>query len=225
MLKNYFKIAIRNLKKHKTFSIINILGFAFGISICMMIVLYLIKEYSFDDFNVNAKCIYRLVDAEHNKSKIDYRVKKAVADNFPQVEHASIIEILPKSIETNYKNNAYYVDNLMSTDNDFFKIFTVHFIYGNPNKPFPNINSVIISEKTSHLLFGNENPMGKEISIFHRNLLFVKGVIKELPDNRNRLIVTGVIKDLPDNSSLKANIIVNAKNNNFKFGFYCGNSS
>lgn len=128
MLKNYLKIAFRNLKKHKTFSIINILGFAFGIAVCMMIVLYLIKEYSFDDFNVKANRIYRLVDAEQNTSRIDYRVKKALMDNFPQIEYTSIIEILPKPIETNYKNNAYYVDNLMSTDNDFFKIFTVHFI-------------------------------------------------------------------------------------------------
>ena len=66
MIKNYFIVALRNLLKRKAFSLINILGFAFGISVCLLIALFLIKEYSFDSYNKNADNIYRLVDAKDN---------------------------------------------------------------------------------------------------------------------------------------------------------------
>ncbi len=209
MLKNYLKTALRNITKNKTFSLINILGFAFGMSICLMIVLYLMKEYSFDSYHTNAASIYRMVAAVDNYSTIDYRVKNAVTENFPQVKNASIIEIFPKPIETYYNGSAYFIDNIMSTDSNFFEMFTAPFIYGNPKKPFQNINSVVLTESASRLLFGNENSFGKEITI-------------RLPFRpENRLIISGVIKDFPDNSSLKANVIVNAENQDFKLYFSC----
>jgi putative ABC transport system permease protein len=211
MYKNYFKVALRNLKKNKAFSSINILGFAFGISICMMIVLYLMKEYSFDSYHTNADYIYRLIDAADNYSTIDYRVKKAVTENFAQVKNASIVEILPMAVETNYNNSEYYIDNIMSTDNDFFEMFTVSFLRGNPSKPFQNINSAVLTESVSRMIFGKENPLGKEI------------VLRLSLRPENRVVVTGVIKDFADNSSLKANIIVNAENKDFKFNFSCEN--
>jgi putative ABC transport system permease protein len=213
MFKNYFKVAFRNLKKNKIFSSINILGFAFGISICLMIVLYLMKEYSFDSYHANAEYIYRLIDAADNYSTIDYRVKKAVTENFSQVQNASIVEIIPMAVEANYNNSAYYVDNIMSTDNDFFEMFTVPFLCGNRQKPFQNINSVVLTESASRIIFGNENPIGKEI------------LLRLSLRPENRVVVTGVIQDFPDNSSLKANIIVNAENEDFKFNFSCENFS
>ena len=81
MLKNYVKIALRNLKKNKSFSFINIVGFAFSISICMIIVLYLLNEFSYDKFNKNAESIYRLIDAESNYCTIDYRVADILKSN------------------------------------------------------------------------------------------------------------------------------------------------
>jgi len=204
MLRNYFKVAFRNIKRNKIFSLINIVGFAFSLAVCLMIVLYLLNEYSFDNYHANAENIYRLSDAKDNYSSIDYRVAKIITDNFPQVEKATIVDIF-SPIETNYKSSAYYFEGLMSTDNNFFEMFTVRFLYGNSKKPFENINSAVLTESTSRKLFGNENPLGKEILIHHQSAV----------------IVTGVIEDFPENSSLKAGIIVNAENNNFKFKFTC----
>ena len=94
MFKNNFIIAIRNLRKSKAFSLINILGFAFGISICLGISAYLLHEYSFDRYHVNSKRIYRLIDAENNSSAIDYRVKDILTANCPEIENACLLTIL-----------------------------------------------------------------------------------------------------------------------------------
>jgi putative ABC transport system permease protein len=213
MLKNYLKTALRNITKNKTFSFINILGFAFGMSICLMIVLYLMKEYSFDSYHTNAASIYRMVDAVDNYSTIDYRVKQAVTDNFPQVKKASIVNNISRPVEIKYNGIGQYIENIMSTDNDFFEMFTVQFVSGNPRKPFQNLNSVILSENAARLLFGNENPLGKEI------------VLQVSIRPQNQILVAGVFKDFPDNSSFKPNIIVNAENKDFKFYFSCENYS
>ena len=86
MLKNYFKMAFRNLQKNKAFSLINILGFAFGMSICLSIFAYLLHEYSFDKYHENSNRIYRLIDTQNNSSSIDYRVKDILTANYPEIE-------------------------------------------------------------------------------------------------------------------------------------------
>ena len=207
MLKNYFKVGLRNLLRHKTFSLINILGFSFAISVCLLIVLFLIKEYSYDSYNTNADCIYKLIDVGDNSSSIDYRVTPLILNNYPEVTNACVAFIVPMKIGTSYKNNAYDIDNIMSVDHAFFKMFSARFIYGSPAMPLPNPNSVVLTESSAHKLFGDENPIGKEIVMWH-----------QFP-----LTVTGVITDFPDNSSINANIIVNMENNKFKFSFSCAN--
>lgn len=209
MLKNYFKVAFRNLSKHKTFSVINILGLTFSISVCLVILLFILKEYGFDDYNKNANQIYKLVDTKDNSSSIDYRVAGIIRNNYAEVKNTCYLQIMKLKVGTYYSNNALFIDNIMSTDENFFKMFTVPFIYGNPAKPFENINSAILTESTARNLFGKENPVGKQIKIF----------------NKWNLVVSGVIKDFPSNSSIDAGILVNAENNNFKFYFSCENSS
>lgn len=193
--------------KHKTFSLINILGFAFSISICLVIALFLIKEHSYDKYHANADQIFRLVDADDNSSSIDYRVKKAVIDNYPDVKKACLMQISSQK-EVNNGNNGNYIDNIASVDNAYFEMFSVSFVSGNASKPLQNPNSVVLTESAVRTLFGEENPLGKEIVYKHK-----------VP-----LIVTGVIKDFPDNSSIQANMFVSAENDNFrKWVFSCEN--
>lgn len=201
MLKNYFKVAIRNLLRNKTFSSINILGFAFGISVCLMIVLFLIKEYSYDSYNVNAKHIYKLVDSENNSSAIDYRVAQAIVSDFPEVEDACVVCSGGDKIETSYKSCGFDIGGIMSVDNAFFRIFTTRLIMGDAFRPLPGINSVVLTKSSVHELFGNEDPIGKVITLWRKD----------------HLTVTGVIEDFPENSSFHANMIVNMGNNDFKF--------
>jgi putative ABC transport system permease protein len=201
MLKSYLKTAFRNLLRHKTFSFINILGFSFGISVCLLIVLFLIKEYNYDSYHANADRIYRLVDAAENSSAIDYRVIPSILNTYPEVENACVAYVLPMKIGTSYKNNGFDIDGVMSVSNSFFQMFSTRFIHGSSSIPLPNPNSVVLTESCAPKIFGNEDPVGKEIVMWRR-----------FP-----LMVTGVIADLPDNSSINANMIVNMENDNFKF--------
>ena len=205
MFKNYIKIAFRNLQKNKTFSFINILGFAFAISICLGITAYLLHEYSFDTYHKNANRIYRLIDTQDNSSSIDYRVKDILVNNYPEIEKGCLFQLLARPVAVTVNNQGKYIENILSADNAFFEIFTIPLLRSNREKPLSGLNSVILTESTAKQLFGEENPMGKEIKF----------------ENRIPLTVTGIIKDFPDNSSIQANMIVNAVNDAFKFSFHC----
>jgi len=207
MIWYYLKSAFRNLSVNKKFTVINITGFAFGISICLAIVLFLIKEYSYDKYHENADQIVRLIDTKNNSSSIDYRVKDILLENYSELENACIIQRMQMPVSVKVGNEGFYLDNIMSVDNSFFEVFTVPFISGKSLKPFDNINSAVITESTAKTLFGTENPVGKDLTIMGSQMV----------------TISGVIKDFPDNSSISAGLLVNAENSAFKFEFSCGN--
>jgi putative ABC transport system permease protein len=209
MFTYYLKSAFRNLWKNKKFSVINISGFAFGISICLAIALFLIKEYSYDRYHENAQQIVRLINTEDNTSSIDYRAKDILLQNYPEIENGCLVQIINHPMAFQVGEVASYLDNIMSADNDFFKVFTIPFITGNQEKPFSTLTSAVITQSTAKSLFGTENPLGKEI----------------IYQNRIPLTVNGIIEDFPENSSISAAILVNAENENFKFSRYVGNSN
>jgi putative ABC transport system permease protein len=205
MIRYYFKTALRNIRINQKFSIINIAGFAFGISICLAILLFLIKEYSYDRYHRNSKRIYRLIDVKNNSSSIDYRTKDILLANFDEIESACIVQRVSSPTEIKSGNQGFYIDDIMSVDNNFFHVFTVPFVSGNSQKPFVNINSGVITESNARKIFGKENPVGKEI----------------LVGNMVPVTITGVIKDFPDYSSISAGLLVNAENDMFKFSRSC----
>jgi putative ABC transport system permease protein len=217
MFKNYIKIAFRNLKKNKTFSLINILGFGFAISICLGIATYLMHEYSFDRYHANADRIYRLIDTQYSSSSIDYRVKDILTANYPDIENACLTQMLFNPMSVTVNEQGIYVENVLSADNAFFEIFSIQLVHGNMKKPLSDLNSVVLTESGAQRLFGNTNPMGQEIILPHRKAE-PPGTVSKQP-----LTVTGIIKDFPDNSSIKAQMIVNAENDDFKFSFSCEN--
>jgi len=183
-------------------------GFAFGISICLTIALFLAKEYSYDRFHEHAGQIVRLIDTKDNSSEIDYRVKDILLNHYPEIENACLSLRSTHNVEVKCGDKGFYLDDIMSVDNDFFKVFSVPFVAGNPSLPFSNIQSAIITESTAKTLFGTENPLGKD--------LFVWG---EVPTT-----ISGVIKDFPDNSSISAGLLVNAEKDEFKFSQWIGDS-
>jgi putative ABC transport system permease protein len=197
----YLRIALRNITTNKKFSLINIAGFAFALSISLAIFLFLIKEYSYDRYNEHADQIVRLIDTKDNSSLIDYRVADILRKNYSEIANACIVTRSPHPVEVRSGDKGFYLDDIMSVDSHFFEIFTVPFISGQTTIPFTNINSAVITEKTAKLIFGNDPPVGKDLIIWG-----------DLP-----VTITGVIKDFPDNSSLGAGILVNAENEKFKF--------
>jgi len=204
----YFKTAVRNILTNRKFSMINILGFAFAISICLAISLFVINEYSYDQYNKNADQIVRLIETKHNSSQIDYRVKDILLKNFPEIQNACLALRSGYPVEIECQGKGYYLDDIMSVDNNFFEIFTVSFV-SQPESPiFAGINSAIITETTAKKLFGTESPLGKDILVW--------GTVP--------VTVSCIIRDFPDNSSLSAGLLVNADNIRFKFNQWIGDS-
>jgi putative ABC transport system permease protein len=208
MLLYYLKIALRNIRTNKKFSIINIAGFAFAISICMAILLFLLKEYSYDSYHKNADQIVRLVNTKFNSSLIDYRVKDILLKNYTEISDACLVINANNPIQISNGDKGFYLDNILSVDNNFFRIFSVPFVSGDASAPFNNINSAVLTEETAKLLFGTESPLGKDLLIF----------------GATPVTITGIIKNFPDNSSISAGILVNAENEEFKFNKWIGDS-
>ena len=204
----YLKTVSRNILTNRKFSLINIIGFAFAISICMAISLFVIHEYSFDRYNKNGSRIVRLINTKDNSSQIDYRVKDILVENFPEIQKGCLVLRSGNPVEIQCQGTGYYLDDIMSVDNNFFEVFSVSFITQQHTPAFTDINSAIITETTARKLFGSESPVGKDI--LYRGYMPVT--------------ISGVINDFPDNSSFKAGLLVNAENINFKWNQWIGDS-
>ncbi len=233
----YIKIAFKNLWNNKKYSAINIAGFSFSICIFLAIILYIIHEKSFDKYHTKSERIYRLIDVKHNSSSIDYRlkfdkyhtkseriydlsndthnsssidyrVKDVLMANHTEINNVCLYQQVNHDIGITYNETGYYIKNISSADAAFFEMFDFEFIRGNQNMPFDNINSAIITESNARMLFGEDDPIGKE--------LILRG--------REQIVITGVIADLPSNSSFETGLIVNAVNDDFKFSRHIGNS-
>jgi putative ABC transport system permease protein len=204
----YLKTATHGILANKKFSIINIVGFAFAMSICLAISLFVINESSFDRYNKNADRIVRFINTMDNSSEIDYRVKDILATNFPEIQNACLALRSGYPVEVESEGKGYYLDDIMSVDNNFFEVFTVPFVSHSQSPVFSGINSAIITETTAKKLFGTESPLGKDILVWGN-----------VP-----VTVSAVIKDFPDNSSLSSGLLVNAENIRFKFSQWIGDS-
>jgi putative ABC transport system permease protein len=199
MLKNYFKIALRNLRKNTTYSFINITGLAVGLAVSILLLLWVNDELSYDRFNAHAANLYRLSPKfgdganptiwDATPAPIAVYAKKEI----PEVENAcritedwavSVFEYQGKKI-TEWHN--------CQVDPSFFSMFTYPLIKGNPQHPFKDAHSVVLSETTAKKFFGDEDPIGK--------------VLKA--DDKKIYQVTGVMKDMPDNSSIQFNMVFN----------------
>ncbi|HXB94444.1 MAG TPA: ABC transporter permease [Puia sp.] len=213
MLKNYFKIALRNLRKSKMYSFINITGLSAGIAVSILLLLWVDDELSFDRFNVNAKDLYTMMPKFENGSDptiwnttpapVAIYAKKEV----PGVEDACrVTENWAVSVfEYNGKKLSEWHNCL--ADSSFFSMFTYPIIKGNPKRPFLDAHSIVLSESTAKAFFGGEDPIGK----------VMKG------DDKKIYQVTGVMKDMPANSSIKFNIVFNfqiLEKENDTTGFY-----
>ena len=191
MYKNYFKIAFRNLVKHKTFSFINIAGLSIGISVCFIILLHVQDELSYDRFNENADNIVRVVfKADINQGKIFEAnvmppVASAMKKDYPEVLDATRLQSAGKP-KVAYKEKNFKEDEMAFVDPKFFKIFTLPLIEGDAKMALQEPNTIIITKAIANKYFGDEDPLGKILSF---------------PGNRDAAFkVTGVIDKVPENS-------------------------
>jgi putative ABC transport system permease protein len=187
MFKNYLKIALRNIKKHKGYSFINISGLAIGMACCILILLWVQDELSFDRFHENAEYIYRVVYEDHDSEKITHRWRNApplaptLKAEFPEIMDATRFSswgrFLVKYGEQSSKERSGFVDP------SFFEIFTFPFIKGDPKTALNDPNSVVITQEMAAKYFGSEDPLEKTMNFENSVDLFVTGVIENVPHN------------------------------------------
>ena len=198
MLKNYIKIAFRNIIKNKVYSFINVLGLAIGLASCMLIAIYVINQESYDSFNKNANRIFRanMVFKIGNVTKqtafTGTKLLPTFERNFPEVENG-VRMYSTKSI-VNYKKQSFNEPRFAYADSSFFKVFSFKLIQGNPNDALSKPYSVILTSSIAKKYFGNQSPLGKILRITTNNFTAVKW---------HDYTVTGVMQDCPNNSQIK----------------------
>jgi putative ABC transport system permease protein len=199
MIKNYIKVAINNLLNNRTYSIISITSLSIGLAVCIVLLLYVQHELSYDNFHVNAKSIYRLCQTEHPYSAPP--VGKLLTDKLPEVENYT--RILPRDdMIIKYNDTRFKENGLAFTDAETFSLFTFNFIDGVPETALSKPGTIVITDKIAKKYFGDEDPMGKVLNI----------------GNDYDCTVTGVIEDVPQNSHFRFNFFITLVDGDELFG-------
>ena len=190
MLKNYFKVALRSLKKHKGFSFINILGLSVGLTCCILIGLYIKEEMSYDKFHKNADNIYRFTREFKSQDGTTSLHLSSLAPAFSPLLRAAYTNEIDKigryvtfSGTVSYEDKLFNEQNFGFADPEVVEILTFQTIEGDLKKALSQPGSVVISETMARKYFGNEDPMGKTIKYASQADLMVKGIFADLPDN------------------------------------------
>jgi len=178
MIKNYFKIAWRNLVKNKVFSFINILGLTIGITSCMLITLYIINELSYDRYQANGKDIYQVGTTfiqqgkEMKMPNTPAPMAQAMQMDFPEIQLTTRLMGLFAEDKTlmQYKGEngelkSFYETKGYLADSTFFRMFTYKFTEGNPATALNNPNSIVLSEEIAKKIFGSQPALNKVIHI------------------------------------------------------------
>jgi putative ABC transport system permease protein len=192
MLKNYLKTVLKTLKKNRGFTAINIIGLSVGIAACLVIVLYVVNELSYDKYNVKAGRIYRITEnARLNGNEASYAgtekpLKNALAA-LPEIEKTtSLIPktslfISPQKFFVKKGNTSIEEKKVVFAESDLFSVFTLPMIDGNPSTSLSEPNDAVITESTAKKYFNQVNVVGKTITINDSNVYKITGVIKDIP--------------------------------------------
>ena len=189
MLQNYLKIALRNLSKHKAYSFINILGLAVGIACCVLILLFVQDELSYDTFHDKADRIYRLTDKVNwsggleNVSSVPFPVAPALQNDFPQIEQACRLFRSSQSVTIRHEDIQFAEPKFLFSDPSIFEVFSFEFAQGDPATALQGADQVVITEAIATKYFGDENPIGKLLEYQNTKTFTVSGVLKPLPQN------------------------------------------
>ncbi len=201
MIKNYLKIAIRNLLRKKGYTLINIFGLAIGIGCAVFTLLYVRYQLSYDRYNTKAYRIYRVVNHMDlnglSPVHIDFcstppPLAPFLKNNYPEVENAVRLLTALHAATIRYGDKSIYDNSVFYADSTFFDIFTFHFFSGDSKTALDEPNSVVLTKSMADKLFGDVNPVGRVISF----------------NNQGDYRITGVVNDVPHNSHFHFDLLV-----------------
>lgn len=196
MLRSYIRLAWRNLFKNRLYSLINIAGLTLGLSIGTLVLLWVKDEWSFDRFHKNAARIYRVnAHIGTGSSKQVWNSTQAPVAPYALKEVPGVVQAVRIHEDDDYtllsyKDKDFRFANAVYADPGLFTMFDFPLLEGSREKPFPNDQSVVITQSTAKKYFGDDDPLGKTL----------------LGDHKTPYTVTGVVADFPDNSSIHADL-------------------
>lgn len=189
MIGSFFKIALRNLLRHKIYATINITGLAMGMAICMLILFFVRHEISYDRFHTNADQIYR-VTSEINWSggkeaaaSAQFPIADVIKDEFPQVSNACRLYRANVNVVLEYQEQQFSESQFFFTDPAFLHLFDVEMLSGDPATALSAPGNVVITDRIARKYFGDENPLGKVIEHQNNRPLKVTGVVRAFGEN------------------------------------------
>ena len=197
MFSNNLIFAFRLIRRYKFHSIINTIGLSTGIACCIIIMMYLQNELTYDRYNENAARIYRLginvisTDQSAEYPLASWSIGKRLKDYYPEIE--DYVRIKPFSgVLFKLKEKMFYEDEIALADPSVFKVFSFKFIYGNPVTCLEEPGNLVLTETLARKYFGDQNPIGKIVQL----------------GNKYDCNVTGVVEDMPSNSHMRLNAFV-----------------
>ena len=192
LIQNYMKTALRNLKRNRIYSAVNIAGLAVGMACCFLILLWVRDELSYDRFQKNGANVYRiLMDASLGNQSTQSAgspapLGPALVDQVPGVVEFTRVQSGWKGWFLNYEEKAYSDESLANADPHFFEIFDIPFIQGDPKTALVERYSIVLTQSLAKKIFGDEDPMGHVVKISNTDME-----------------VTGIVPDCPRNSHLQ----------------------
>jgi putative ABC transport system permease protein len=208
MIRNYLKIAIRSLTRRKAYALINIGGLAAGLACCMVILLYVSNESSYDQYHQDADRLYRVLEyrkvpaVEFCTARISAMVATVLKEYPNEVEQ--IARVFPISNALVKRDDmAAFEDRVVYSESELFDVLTIPFLRGNPDSALDDTNNIVLTRRMAMKYFGDEDPVGQRIAI--------KDPAWNRLNNKNQFtdyLVTGIVADPPSNTHFKYDIFL-----------------
>jgi putative ABC transport system permease protein len=216
MVKNFFKIAIRTIRKQRLFSVINILGLSLGMTASLFVLLYITDELSYDQFHTDIEQIYR-IDLQGRISGQEVVTTSscsplgpAMISEIPEIKDFLRLQKMQGILVKNETETFVEKDNIFFADSNFFSFFDFVLLEGDKNTVLQEPNTVVLTQKSAKKYFGDEPAIGKQLLFFSSGRSYT---------------VTGISANTPSNSHFHFNMILSGSNNdNFKSEVWLNNS-
>lgn len=205
MFKNYLKIALRLIKRHKGYSFINITGLATGIACCLLILIWIRHELSYDRFHEKGEQIFKITIESHRSdgriepfSDTQFPLAPALKERYSDIKNST--RIFKANALIRHGSQAFNEDGFCFTDPSLIEMFTFPLVSGNPKTALSKANSIVITEDMAQKYFGNKDPIGKIMSVNVKRDFIVTGVMKNMPANSHIqfdfLVPIGILENL-----------------------------
>ncbi len=188
MIKNYIKVAFRNMKMQKIYSFINMSGLAIGMACCILILLWVQDELSYDKFHHKGDRIYRIVCTDDWAGKADKfavtppAMAPSLVHDFPEIAGATRYYVVDNILIT-YQEKKFLEEEVSVADPAFFEIFSFPLLKGDAKTALSDPRSVVLTESQGRKYFGDQDPLGKTLMAAGQYAFKVTGIMKDVPQN------------------------------------------